>query len=140
MAEPIFDRRAKLVAWFSDDGVIYSLKNQPIAHVANFAVFTYESRHLGYFDRGFFRDRKGRAIAFLREHSGGPLSAIAPSSVGAAPLLGRAPMPKVAPFPPPMPMAGFVWSNLSWETFVAGRDLTQAHADAPSAVTSLSPA
>ena len=140
MAEPIFDRRAKLVAWLSDDCVVYSLKNQPIAHVANFAVFTFESQHLGYFDKGFFRDRKGRAVAFLREHSGGPLSAIAPSSVNAAPILGRAPMAKRPPFPPTMPMAGFVWSNLSWETFVAGRDLTQAHAEAESAVTSLSPA
>ena len=140
MAEPIFDRRAKLVAWLSDDCVVYSLKNQPIAHVANFAVFSYDAQHLGYFDKGFFRDKKGRAVAFLRQHSGGPLSAIAPSSVGAPPILGRAPMPKRPPFPPSMPMAGFVWSNLSWETFAAGRAHPEAHTEPEGAVTSFAPA
>src|SRR5579863_6331239 len=77
--EPVFNKRAKLVAWLDNHSqVVFNLQCQPLAHVANRAVFNYGSEHLGYFDRGFFRDLSGNAVAFIRERSGGPIT-IAPA-------------------------------------------------------------
>lgn len=77
--EAIFDRKAILVAGLSDDAeVVYSLQMRPVAYVSSGALYTYGSHHLGYFDKGFFRDRRGRAVAFVRKHSGGPITAIPP--------------------------------------------------------------
>jgi hypothetical protein len=120
--EPIFIRRAKLAAWLDNHSqIVFNLKNQPVAHIANGAVYTYKSEHLGYFDRGFFRDHGGNAVAFIRERSGGPLT-VAPTCFATAtsPL---APIPPPAPAAPSMPLATILWSALDWEAFVGGVNL-----------------
>ncbi len=120
--EPIFNRRAKLAAWLDDHShVIFNLQSVPVAHIANGAVYTYQSEHLGYFDRGFVRDLSGNAVAFTRERSGGPIT-VAPTCC-LAPVAPQAPVP---PMPPPAPaMLGPTvhWSALDWDAFVGAMNL-----------------
>ena len=128
LLEAIFDRKTRLVAWLSyETNLVYDLRNRPIAHIFSGAVYTYQSQHLGYFDRGFFRDRSGRAVAFIREHSGGMLTAIAPLPPISPPRPAIAPAPPIPPAPPAMPMA-CSWSVLDWKAFIgnSGHDLSPA--------------
>lgn len=124
--EAIFNRRAKLVAWLDNHSqIIFDLQSKPVAHVANRAVYTYCSAQLGYFDRGFFRDLSGNAVAFIRERSGGPITAIPPASR----LAPHPPFAAAPPSPPPapvMPMATYRWSVLDWDAFVGTVNLRQS--------------
>ncbi len=121
--DAIFDQRATLVAWLDNHSrIIFNLQNHPVAHVANGAVYTFRSEHLGYFDRGFFRDRSGKAVAFTRERGGGPLT-VAPICFN-SPAARRAPVPPTPPNAPPMPIANG-WSLLEWDAFVACCEVTQ---------------
>jgi len=118
LLEAIFNRKAKLVAWLSyETNLIYNLRIRPVAHISGGAVYTYQSQHLGYFDRGFFRDRSGRAVAFIREHSGGLLMAIAPLPPISPPRPAIAPAPPIPPAAPAMPIT-CSWSTLDWNAFL----------------------
>ena len=124
--EPIFNRRAKLSAWLDPHSqIVFDLKNQPVAHVANGAVYTYKSKHLGYFDRGFFRDHSGNAVAFIRERSGGPLT-VAPTCF-LTPTAPLAPTPPLPPAVPSMPLTTVRWSTLDWEAFVGAMNLPEPY-------------
>ena len=129
----IFSRRSKLVAWLDEySSIIFDLNTRPIAHVALGAVYTYDSHHLGYFDKGFFRDLGGHAVAFLHERTGGPITAI-PSMVRLPPVAPWAPAPPSPPAAPAMPIAGYTWSMLDWDDFMKPAQLRQTSKSDPGA-------
>lgn len=116
--EPIYDRNGQTVGWLKD-GVIYDRTPKPRAFIHNGAIFTYDRRYIGRFDNGYFRDRSGRSVAFIKSASGGPILPI-PEIPPTPPIL---PIPPIAPIPPisPIPaMPSLSWSNLDWETFLRG--------------------
>ena len=75
--EPIYDQNGRTVGWLKED-VIYDIDGTPRAFIREGAVFNYEGDYLGRLDRGFFRDRNGDAVAFMRGASGGPVPEVAP--------------------------------------------------------------
>jgi hypothetical protein len=114
--EPIFSRDAAVIAWLKND-VVYDLTGEPRAIVRNTAVIAYDGVYLGRIDRGFFRDKHGDAVAFMRGATNGPIT----------------PSPRVVPTPPPTRdkvitpnvrivakpgPASVFWSLLDWEDFL----------------------
>jgi len=117
--QAVFDRRGVTVGWIDDERVL-DLRVQHRAFVRGSALFGYDTRYLGTFSGGFFRDRAGNAVAFIRGASGGPL----------LPLTQLPPIPPLAPLPPLKPLAPLAplapwpslsWSKLSWEDFLSSQ-------------------
>ena len=63
--EPIFDVRGETVGWLNR-GKVYSTAGRPRALIRSGAVFSFATVHLGWFGDGFFRDRDGAAVAWIR--------------------------------------------------------------------------
>lgn len=117
--QPIYGRNGQTVGWLNDGGVIYDRNNRYRAFVQNGAVYTYNGRHLGILDRGFFRDRQGHAVTFMDGADGGPL----PPIPAIAPIPPIPPIPPISPIPPiaPItPVGSLGWSKLDWEGFLNG--------------------
>lgn len=122
--EPIYDRTGKVVGWFHDY-VVYDrlyrhrafvLADAAFAHRGVGAVFSYQGSYLGHVDRGFFRDRAGHAVGWIRGADGGPVLPV-PETAPAPPLLPKPPMPPAVPAPPP-PMPSLSWSGVTWDDFL----------------------
>ena len=114
--EPIYDRSGAVVAWL-DGGTIYDRSGQPRAFAKRDAVFTFSSRYVGRYQKGFFRDRWRNAVAFTEGAAGGPplpLKHLTPQR----PLKGLKPLPPVTPVPPVAPIATFNWSTLQWQQYL----------------------
>lgn len=106
--KPIFDKRCKLVAWLNQDrGYVFSTRMQFVAFVRSNALFSPRSKHLGFFMNGIFRDKRVRAVAFLRG-----------SSPGATPATPATPATSATPAPPAIPAGSF--GPTSWEYLVQG--------------------
>ncbi len=56
---PIFDRHGETVAWLLDD-TVRDLSGHPVAFIQWDSLFDYDSRLLGRFSNGFFRDLWGQ--------------------------------------------------------------------------------
>jgi hypothetical protein len=81
-------------------------------------VFSYQGRHLGTLDRGFFRDNQGHCVAFMDGAEGGPIPPI-PQIPPVPPIPPIPPIAPIPPIPPIAPIGSFSWSNLSWNQFLA---------------------
>lgn len=115
---PIFNRQGRTVGWLNGD-VIYDRNNRYRAFVSDGNVFTYQGRHLGIIDQGFFRDKRGYCVAFMDGATGGPI----PPIPEIAPIPPIPPIPPIAPIPPVPPIApvgSLNWSQLDWEAFLNG--------------------
>lgn len=120
--QPIYGRNGQTVGWLNNDVVIYDRNNRCRAFVQNGAVYTYQGRHLGALDRGFFRDRQGHAVAFIDGAQGGPILPV-PAIVPIPPIPSIPPIPPILPIPPIAPIApigSFNWSRVDWEGFLNG--------------------
>lgn len=114
----IFDRSGAVVGWLDRENVFDRASRSWVAFVREDVVFAIDGAALGIFRFGFFRDRRGGAVAFIRGASRGPelpesLEIVAPP---------RMPSwlhdPRTL-FRPPMPVGGTRW-GLDWRTFLAG--------------------
>jgi hypothetical protein len=114
--EPIFDKNGKTVGWLQQDK-IYDTNGNPISFVRNRAVYTYSGRYLGTCVNGFFRDKNGDAVAFIRSAEGGPLKPI-PEIPPIPPIPSLAPIPPITPVPPIPPISSLNWSRLSWVKYL----------------------
>jgi hypothetical protein len=115
--EPIYNLNGCTVAWLRGD-FIYDISLKLRAFTRSGAVFTYQGRYIGQLDCGFFRDKSGHAVAFMRGATGGPVPP-APKVSSCPPV---PPVPSVAPVPPvpPVPPApSSSLSNLDWEEFLS---------------------
>ncbi len=118
--EPIYDPQATIVGWLHGD-VIFGTDFVHRAFIHRGSVHSYRRKYLGRFDRGYFRDLAGDAVAFVVGATGWPL----------LPQVGNAPIPRVppiSPFPPVPtipPIAAFAtpnWSKIDWEIFLLESD------------------
>ena len=114
---PIYNRMGRPVGWITTRH-IFDLKGSPVAFLDGDSVVSFSGRHLGFFDRGLFRDQRGDVVAFLSGAKGGP---------------ALPPVPEVAPNPPapinlpilprlsnrpiaPIPFMN--WSQTDWRQFI----------------------
>ena len=114
--EPVFNRRGVTVAWAVQDCIVDG-SGKHVAMIHNGAVFDYSGSYLGSFDKGYFRDQDGYAVAFVRSAAGGP-SAPVPPDTPDAPLPDVPPMPPLLPKPPAPPVGVLAWSDLDWDAFL----------------------
>ncbi|MFL5574014.1 MAG: 4-fold beta flower protein [Gemmatimonadaceae bacterium] len=114
--EPIFDRNGRAVAWLNEN-IVHDHSGRARAFVDNAAVISYRAQHIGWLDQGYFRDRTGDAVGFVREASGGPLTPV-PAMPPAPPALSIPPPPPVE-LAAPLPAAPTLsWSNRDWEHYL----------------------
>ena len=113
---PIYNRTGKPVGWITARHIL-DLKGSPIAFLVEDSVISYSGRHLGFFDRGLFRDQRGSVVAFLPGAKGGPalpvaeMAPIPPAPIN-LPILPRLSMPP----DPPIPFLN--WSKTDWQQFI----------------------
>ena len=67
-----YDRNGNAVA-YCDDGVhVYLFGGESIAYLESDALFSYRGELMGWFEKGWLRDKDGRCIAYTELASGGP--------------------------------------------------------------------
>ena len=101
--EPIYDRSGKVVAWLNE-GRILDQSNKYSGFLHNDALYSMNGHYLGQFRSGFFRDRSGGAVAFIKGASGGP-------------VIPATQIPPINPIPPVAPVApiGLIGWGLDWD-------------------------
>jgi hypothetical protein len=116
----IFDRRGEIVGWVGEEGTdvtIYNIKGNPKAFLKRHGLFAFNGKYLGSFKRGYFRDQKGDAVAFVEGALGEP--PVPKVSVKKIPpkimLLPRPPLKEKAPV---SAAARSFWSDMSFESFL----------------------
>jgi sporulation protein YlmC with PRC-barrel domain len=114
--EPIFDKNGKTVGWLNNL-VIHDRSATYRAFIAGAAVYDFSGRYLGRFRQGFFRDKRGNAVAFLKGARGGPLLPFTefPPFAPFPPFPPLRPLPELPPLPP---LDTLKWSALSFEDFL----------------------
>ena len=100
--EPIFDRHGEAVAWLRED-IIFDAYGNARALIRGEQVYNYSATTLGTHSRGYFRDRRGQAVAFTRGASGGPMLPI-PAIPPIPPIPGIPPIPPIPPILPVPPI------------------------------------
>jgi hypothetical protein len=125
--QPVFDKKGKVVGWFRRDGAIADRLGQYRAFVNNGAVFDYHSHFLGGLHDGYFRDRDGKAVAFIAGATDGPpLPHI--GALPQSPVIGPEPARPSKPLVPRrIPAYSKKWSELDWDDFLNGRHLFIAY-------------
>jgi hypothetical protein len=116
--KPIFDYRGATVGWLDSERVL-DIQGNDLAFVRGGCVYSYLGDYLGTFDRGYFRDRHGDAVAFIKEASSGPLRPLTeiPPVPPVPPIRPVPPIPELPPIPP---LPTLAWSQSSWDEFLAG--------------------
>ncbi|GAA3974612.1 4-fold beta flower protein [Mucilaginibacter dorajii] len=115
----IYNNAGVLVAWINGDIIYDSTGRDAIAFIDNQKVisFSNDGKYLGRFHNGFFRDKVGNAVAWIKGATGGPITPIPLERI--TPVF----MPVVKPITPvllPMvdPIESLGWSVVNWGEFV----------------------
>jgi hypothetical protein len=113
--EPICDRRGQVIAWLQGYD-IYNLNGSHAAVQIGNNVYGHRGQQLGVFDKGFFRDHRGGAVAFINGATGGPITPI-PSVPPVPPIPSVPPASTVTTVPraPAVPSLG--WGQ-EWQQFI----------------------
>jgi hypothetical protein len=115
--EPIFDVQGQVIAWLYEQRFVIDLSNRYRAFVRDGEVWSPGRRHLGQFANGFFWEKQGKAVAFMRGASTGP-------STPAPQVAPEPPRPTVPPIPPlpslvsPVRAHSRSWSSLTFEALL----------------------
>jgi hypothetical protein len=112
----IFDRNGRTVGWL-DDETIRDRQMRHRAFIEGDGVFSFGGSHRGSFADGYFRDKRGDAIAFVQSATGGPMTPI-PEIPPIPAIPPIAPIPPLPPIPPIAPIGSFSWSRMSWDDFL----------------------
>jgi hypothetical protein len=107
--EPVFDRLGQAVAWLRDGDRLLDRNGRTVAWLRGELVYNRRGE-LGRYHTGFFRDLRGRAIAFTRGPSGGPIPSV-PQVPPVPPVPAVPPVPPVPPVPRVQPAPSLSWSQ-----------------------------
>jgi hypothetical protein len=88
-ARPVFDRKGWGVGWILNN-VLFDNGGMAQAFIKNDGVFRFDGGYLGQVEDGFFRDRSGDVVGWLKGATGGPLLPTTLSS-GEPPSIARVP-------------------------------------------------
>lgn len=72
MSIVFYDQGGAAIAYCDDDQHIFLFAGEPVAYLETDAVFGYRGDLMGWFERGWLRDRDGRCVAFSETAQGGP--------------------------------------------------------------------
>ncbi len=113
--QPIYGRKGNVTGWLNR-GVVIDRNNRCRAFIHGESVVSYQGKHLGWLTKGYFRDHRGGAVAWLDGAHGGPTQPI--RRVPPIPPIPRIPpISPVAPVPPVRPVAKTTWGE-TWDVFL----------------------
>lgn len=111
-----YDTNGKPIAYSKDGKHIYLFTGEPVAYFFRDTVYSFDGRHLGWFENGWIRDLQGRCV-FFTEYAKGitikPIKKFKPSKR----------IRKLRPLKSPRerkkmkPIKKMSWSNLSGPHF-----------------------
>jgi 4-fold beta-flower domain-containing protein len=114
---PIFGPSGRVVAWLRGTN-IYDLDGSHAAVINGNNVYGHRGQQLGTFTKGFFRDARGGAVAFVRGASVGPVPPV-PAVPPVPPVPQIPPIPAV-PAIPRVPAVPLLSWGTSWALFING--------------------
>lgn len=72
-----YNSHGKPIAYSENGTDIYLFNGQPIAYLSGDAVYSYNGKHLGWFEKGWIRDKKGYCVFFTENATGsGPVKPV----------------------------------------------------------------
>lgn len=112
-----YDLYGKPIAYTDDDEHIYLFGGEPVAYFSENKVYGYNGHHLGWFENGWIRDKKGECVFFTENASGsGPVKPV--KKVKPVKSVKRAkPVKSVKKVATVRPVNKLSWSELSGEKF-----------------------
>jgi hypothetical protein len=120
--KPIYNKQGHPVAW-KYSNFIYDLygKQLPI-YLEMAGLLNFKGKYLGYFSTGFFRDKRGSAVAFVQGAHDGPTL---PMMEWINPvIIPPAVYPPFLTTPPIQFLDRFDWSYFSWNQYI-GQEVKQ---------------
>jgi hypothetical protein len=115
----IYNNAGILVAWINGDIIYDTSGRYAIAFIDNENVISFNNngKYLGRFHKGFFRDKVGNAVAWIKGATGGPITPVPLERV--TPVF----MPVVKPISPILsptinPVESLGWSMVNWGEFI----------------------
>lgn len=114
--QTLYNRNGRAVAYITDNGYVYLYSGKPGAWLSDDSIYAYSGSYLGWFQNGWFWDRRGCPAFFTTNASSGPMRPArqarpARGARGARPARGaREPRP-------PRPARTSAWSDFSDESF-----------------------
>jgi hypothetical protein len=113
---PIHDRSGQVCAWL-DGQVIRDLRGRVTAFVSGSQVVGMHRQHVGSFQDGNIRDRRGAVVGWVEGATGGPIKPI-PSVPPVPPIGSVPPIPPIPPIAPIPPIGSPSWSAMTWQQFI----------------------
>lgn len=114
--ELIYGADGVAVGWLQER-IVYDLDGTALAYVRQEGVYVFGGHYRGQFRSGYFRDRNGDAVAFMKRATGGPIPPTPkPPPIPPAPRIP--PLPGFNPLPPMAPAPTYQWSKLSWKQYL----------------------
>lgn len=112
-----YDRNGKPMAYTEDDIHIYLFSGKPVAYFDGNAVFGFNGKHMGWFEKGWIRDIWGACVFFTENASGSgpmkPMKQMRPMKC----MKQMKPMKAMRQMKRMKPMNQLSWSALSGESF-----------------------
>ena len=72
-----YNSKGKPIAYICDDGEhIYLFNGKPVAYLSENIVYGFNGYHLGWFEDGWVRDKRGKCVFFTENANGGPVKPI----------------------------------------------------------------
>ncbi|QEC78190.1 4-fold beta flower protein [Mucilaginibacter ginsenosidivorax] len=114
----VYNKAGVVIGWIQNSIIFNYEGSKALAFIDKQDVFAFggNNTYLGRFHNGFFRDKAGNAVAWVRGASDGPITL--PPLDRVAPIF----MPVIKPITPIIvtitPIETYSWSNLSWADFM----------------------
>lgn len=72
MSNIFYNKTGSLIAYTEDNCHVFRFTGEPLAYINEDSVYTYEGKHLGFYQDGWIRDNDGMCVFFTKEAKGGP--------------------------------------------------------------------
>lgn len=116
MAIDFYSKSGKTIAYTEDEQHISLFSGRPVAFLSGNAVYSFSGKHIGWFEDGWIRDRKGKAVFFTSDAYGGPIKPV--KRVKPVKGVKRVkPVKGVKQVKSVKPIKALSWSDLSGEQF-----------------------
>lgn len=112
MSYIFYNKRGSLIAYTGDNCHIFSFTGEPLAYINEDSVYTYEGKHLGFYQDGWIRDNDGMCVLFTKDAKGGPPRAMQDIGPVKSPK-SKIPVKKPREHQLKKPEIKQVWSELS---------------------------
>ncbi len=72
MSYIFYNKRGSLIAYTEDNCHIFKFNGEPLAYINEDSVYTYEGKHLGFYQDGWIRDNDNMCVFFTKGAKNGP--------------------------------------------------------------------